>query len=34
MNWIEINEYFNFFKNIIDEIIMLEELLKNNAPVV
>lgn len=30
MNWIEINEYFNFFKEIIDEIEMLEELLENN----
>ena len=30
MNWIEINEYLNFFKEIIDEIEMLEELLENN----
>jgi len=30
MNWIKINEYLNFFKEIIDEIEMLEELLENN----
>jgi len=28
MNWIEINSYFLFIKQIVDEILLLEELLK------
>ena len=28
MNWIEINNYFLFIRQMIDEILLLEELLK------
>ena len=28
MNWIEINSYFLFIKQMVDEILLLEELLK------
>ena len=31
INWIEINEYFLRFKDIIDEILFLEELLNNDS---
>ncbi len=28
MNWIEINNYFLFIRQMVDEILLLEELLK------
>lgn len=28
MNWIEINSYFLFIRQMVDEILLLEELLK------